>query len=168
VLTLIDLIGPLFLLFPSDPPKCLSTTEELFSVNLARVSTSLTEAEPEHVLSVWTCRPVPGAQTYSLRASTGRYLSSDRLGVVTAEKEAIGPLEEWTPLLRQDGVVWQNAYGKFLTVDEETWTLRADADTIGFQQVWRIKCQEALRRERVKAEKATKAHTEKLQEAELM
>lgn len=150
---LADLEGPLYLLHSSG--HHLTTDDSTYRILCPKAprptveetssSSSLgdlaTLPEPTDVLHVWVGRRLDAAGTMSLRASTGMYLSSDKVGVVRVDKEAVGPLESWTPIIREEGVAFQNAYGRYLTYDEEGGGIRGDAESIGLREIWRLQCQ---------------------------
>ncbi|KAI8055993.1 FRG1-like family-domain-containing protein [Syncephalis plumigaleata] len=160
--------GPLFLLYNSTPLRCLTVTEEMHQLYFSLISeqsdgdVSLNEAEPNDVLQVFVIRQVTaGGNSYTLRSSTGHYLSADKFGVVTCNKEAAGPTEEWQPVIREDGVAWQSVYGKFLSIEIDEYEkqqqastttttsrgkysgprIRADAENITFREVFCVKYQ---------------------------
>jgi protein FRG1 len=137
----------------------------------------LSEAEPNDVLQVFVIRQITaGGNGYTLRSSTGHYLSADKFGVVTCNKEAAGPTEEWQPIVREDGIAWQSVYGKFLSIEideyekqQQTSTtpttgrgkysgprIRADAENITFREVFCVKYQANNVRDR----KRTAVHQE--------
>ncbi|KAG0269226.1 hypothetical protein DFQ27_004466 [Actinomortierella ambigua] len=124
-------------------------------------------AAPTTIYQVLVVARIPGStDRFSLKTHAGRYLSSDKFGVVTAQAEAIGMQEEWTMIVRDDhGLALQNHYGKFLSVDEVASTstsssssskgksssssskfqIRADAETIGFCESFTAKIQARFR-----------------------
>lgn len=81
----------------------------------------------------------------NFRTPDGKFLSSDQHGLVSANREARGPQEEWSPVVLEDGMVaLQNVYERYLAVDEVAGgglSLRADSETIGFQEKFWIKVQ---------------------------
>ena len=98
-------------------------------------------------------------------------MASDKFGVITADREAIGPQEEWIPIFKEDGIALQSCYDKFLSADEIAgeeegegggggtgkYKLRADVETIGFCETWKIKCQARLRKKQKITQKETKS-----------
>ncbi|KAJ1966467.1 hypothetical protein GGI12_000042 [Dipsacomyces acuminosporus] len=115
------------------------------------------------------------SEMYSFKACTGAYLSADRYGKVTCNAVAIGPLEMWTPVLlpdRGDGAVAfminppGTADDRFLSAEPQEPLPSADstrnkrrrigintsATATGFCQVFTVKCQAALQRQRMAAE----------------
>ncbi|CAG8436226.1 8028_t:CDS:2 [Ambispora gerdemannii] len=155
--TMSDLVGPLCLIFNSEPLCCLHMSEKDRSINIQPLQNqNLATVEPENVNSVFVGAQIIGNPDHiSLKTCDGKYLSSDKFGIITADKEAIGPQEEWTPIIREDGIALQNSYDCFLSADEIAdggYKLRADAETIGFCETWRLKCQARFR----KKQKTTK------------
>ncbi|KAG0373715.1 hypothetical protein BGX24_011338 [Mortierella sp. AD032] len=187
VRALSDLGGPLFLTFASDPPSCLivdnkskvsmSTLQAAASQESDDENTSSSRkqpstggpvnfdtAEPTEIHQVLVVTMIPDSDRLTLKASNGKYLSSDKFGIVTAHTEAIGMQEEWTAVIKADeeegGIAFQNHYGKFLSVDEVAGgpgagtggiQIRADAETIGFCEVFRAKIQARFRKKAKKA-----------------
>ncbi|KAF9125346.1 hypothetical protein BGW39_007453 [Mortierella sp. 14UC] len=185
VKALSDLGGPLFLTFASDPPSCLIIDDKSkVSMSTLQAPTSqdsddddgssrkrppagpvnFDTAEPTAVQQVLVVTMIPDSDRLTLKASNGKYLSSDKFGIVTAHTEAIGMQEEWTAVIKADeeegGIAFQNHYGKFLSVDEVAGgpgsgaggiQIRADAETIGFCEVFRAKIQARFRKKAKKA-----------------
>jgi protein FRG1 len=179
VTSLDDLIGPIYIIFNDDPPLCLAVVEETHQLYLSPTHIDASEnrlqmLEPDHVTQVFIGQRISTSGGFSIKSVEGKYLSTDKFGVVSCDKEAVGPTEEWQPILREDGIAWQSVYGKFLSVDlkesnqdntqekaratEATMSgrgrirtmsgprLRADAETITFTEVFIIKCQAELRK----------------------
>ncbi|KAG0242053.1 hypothetical protein BGX31_000678 [Mortierella sp. GBA43] len=119
-------------------------------------------AEPTAVNQVFVATMIPDSDRLTLKTYNGRYLSSDKHGVVSADSEAIGLLEEWTAVIRTDeegGISFQNHYGKFLSIDEVAaaegkkgsssssgFQVRADSDVIGFGEIFQAKIQARFRK----------------------
>ncbi|GBB83674.1 hypothetical protein RclHR1_10370011 [Rhizophagus clarus] len=133
-----DLIGPLFLVFNSEPLSCLYCSEKDHSIGVQSLPSGkqLSTIEPEDIASVFVgSRIVGNTGRISLKTFDEKYLASDKFGVITAEREAIGPQEEWTPIIKSDGIALQSIYDKFLSIDEIAdggYNLRADVETVGF------------------------------------
>ena len=134
--------------------RVLVTSEDLNQLQLAKLPGSPEQAEPESVFQVWTMLTIPSnTSRYAVRTCTGKYLSADKFGQVTAEKEAIGACETWLPLVREDGrLTLQNAQsGWYLGVDEEKWMIRCDYERSNEpNQGWLVKCQTAVREKRLR------------------
>ncbi|CAB4435420.1 hypothetical protein RhiirA5_358234 [Rhizophagus irregularis] len=164
-----DLIGPLFLIFNSEPLSCLYCSEKDHSIGVQPLppGKQLSTIEPEDIASVFIgSRIVGSTDRISIKTFDEKYLASDKFGVITAEREAIGPQEEWTPIIKSDGIALQSIYEKYLSVDEIAdggYNLRADVETVGFCETWKIKCQARLR----KKVKSTKKETKPISEYEI-
>jgi protein FRG1 len=63
-------------------------------------------------------RVVGSSTSFTLKSSLGKYFSADKFGVVSIDREAVSMIEEWKPTFVEGGVAFQNAYDKFLMVDE--------------------------------------------------
>jgi protein FRG1 len=150
-----DLIGPITISFPSDTPVTFQTNE--MSILKPKVipesEGGLSNFEPSTVAQVFTGQRIIDSTKFNFKTCYSKYLSCDKFGVVTAHKEAIGPQEEWTIVMRPDGVCFQSVYDKFLTFDEETQKLKATDDYIGFNQTFKVRCQNEVRFNRRQATK---------------
>ncbi|KAK9708712.1 hypothetical protein K7432_009474 [Basidiobolus ranarum] len=140
-----ELVGPIFILFNGEPPRCIRTNDKEEIVSQIQEK-PIAEVEPEQVHHVFVGRRVPGSEGFTFKSSTGKYLSCDKVGVLSIDSEAVGPQESWTPILREDGVAFQNVHGKYLSIEESSGKLRGDAEDIRFCEVFRVKCQAAVRR----------------------
>ncbi|KAF9116158.1 hypothetical protein BGX27_004498 [Mortierella sp. AM989] len=190
VKSLTDLGGPIFLTFSSDPPTCLAVDDkskvimkpleapEDESGNPSSAIVSFDNAEPTAINQVLVATMIPDSDRLTLKTYNGRYLSSDKFGVVSADSEAIGMQEEWTAIIKGDseegGVCLQSHYGKFLSVDEVAavegrgksslsstssgFQIRADSDVIGFCELFQAKIQ-AKYRKKVKKSNEVKVAT---------
>ncbi|KAF8212096.1 FRG1-like family-domain-containing protein [Mycena galopus ATCC 62051] len=145
-----EIRGPTFIVHPSDPsPICVtynatSTRVVLSTLDKARPlddpedptaePPTLLERTPTDVSQVWVITRVAGSLTVNLRTGTGegKFLSCDAHGLVSADRDARGPQEEWTPVILPDGMVaFMNVYEKYLSVDEVAggaMTLRGDSE----------------------------------------
>lgn len=180
---LTDLGGPIFLTFSSDPHSCLSVDDKSkvvmgpaldpssdltsSSSGAGSVSTVPTfeTAEPATIQQVLVVTMIPDSDRLTLKAFNGKYLSSDKFGIVSADNEAIGMQEEWTAVIKPDeegGISLQSHYGKFLSVDEVAsegpgrggiagFQIRADSDVIGFCEVFQAKIQAKYRKKAKKS-----------------
>ncbi|KAG0051443.1 hypothetical protein BGZ83_003781 [Gryganskiella cystojenkinii] len=180
VKALTDLGGPIFLTFSSDPPSCLIVNDKskvtMGSVDSAQEETSTSSAptfetaEPSQIHQVLVVTMIPDSDRLTLKGFNGKYLSSDKFGIVTADSEAIGMQEEWTAILKPDeegGISLQSHYGKFLSVDEVAgeasghgsksggsasgFQIRADSEVIGFCEVFQAKIQAKYRKKAKKS-----------------
>ncbi|KAG0333671.1 hypothetical protein BG000_008978 [Podila horticola] len=166
VKALSDLGGPIFLTFSSDPPTSLSIDDKSKVIMRpiesdspsSSSAPSLDQAEPTAVQQVFVATMIPDSDRMTLKASNGRYLSSDKFGIVSADTEAIGMQEEWTAILKPEengGIALQSHYGKFLSVDEVAaerpgsslgFQIRADSEVIGFCELFQAKIQAKYRK----------------------
>ncbi|KAJ7685323.1 FRG1-like family-domain-containing protein [Mycena polygramma] len=172
-----EIRGPTFIVHPSDPsPICItynSTSNRvvLSALDKARADDTedptapvptLLDRTPTDVSQVWVITRVAGSPTINLRTGTGegKFLSCDAHGLVSADRDARGPQEEWTPVVLPDGMVaFMNVYEKYLGVDEVAGgaiTLRGDSDEVGFRERFWIKVQYKYKKEANEEEKQKK------------
>jgi protein FRG1 len=146
----IEVLGPTFIVHPSDPARCVAfdSTRDRITLPALASSESATSLLPTEVSHVWVITRVAGSPTVNLRTAAGKFMSCDVHGVVSADREARGPQEEWTPVFFPDTeppmVAFQNSYGKFLGIDEVAGgalTLRGDTDEPGFNERFFVKVQ---------------------------
>ncbi|KAI0293072.1 FRG1-like family-domain-containing protein [Russula brevipes] len=154
-----EIRGPTFLFHPSDPlPICISFDATrnriaLHPLEKQEEGGALLDRTPSEVAQVWVTTRVAGAGTINLRTGTGegKFLSCDKHGLVTADREARGPQEEWTPIAIEGGMVaFMNVYEKYLGVDEVAGgqlALRGDSDNVGFQERFYVKIQNKYKQE---------------------
>ncbi|KAF9469179.1 FRG1-like family-domain-containing protein [Collybia nuda] len=165
-----EIRGPTFIIHPSDPsPVCMN-----FNAAAARIVLHLLDKEkleggtepptlldrtPTDVSQVWVTTRVAGSPTVNLRTGTGegKFLSCDTHGLVSADRDARGPQEEWTPVIMPDGMVaFMNVYEKYLSVDEVaggTLQLRGDSEEVGFGERFWVKIQSKYKKEANEEEK---------------
>ena len=172
----IEIRGPTFIMHPSDPSPISvnfnSTTNRLFLQALDKERVEGTEAPqlldriPNDVSQVWVTTRVAGSPTINLRTGTGegKFLSCDTHGLVSADRDARGPQEEWTPVMMPDGMVaFMNVYEKYLSVDEVAGgalQLRGDSDEVGFGERFWVKIQSKYKKEAAEEEKKKEGQTE--------
>lgn len=122
----------------------------------------LVDRIPTDVAQVWVTTRVSGSPTINLRTGVGegKFLSSDAHGLVSADRDARGPQEEWTPVVLPDGMVaFMNVYEKYLSVDEVaggSLQLRADSEDVGFAERFWVKIQYKYQKEANEEEKKRK------------
>jgi len=161
-----EIRGPAFIMHPSDPsPLSINynaTTSKVVLHSLDKESDqppSILDRTPTDVAQVWVVTRVAGSPTINIRTGTGegKFLSCDKYGVVSADRDARGPQEEWTPVVFPDGMVaFQNVYEKYLSVDEVaggTLQLRGDSEEVGFRERFWVKIQSKYKREANEEEK---------------
>ncbi|KZP12602.1 hypothetical protein FIBSPDRAFT_921848 [Athelia psychrophila] len=159
-----EIRGPTFIIHPSDPsPICVnfdSTRNHIVLHVLDKdikaedaETPSLLDRTPTEVSQVWVTTRVAGSPTVNLRTGTGegKFLSCDAHGLVSADREARGPQEEWTPVILPDGMTaFMNVYEKYLGVDEiagGNLSLRGDSDEVGFGERFWVKVQSKYKKE---------------------
>ena len=141
--------GPTFILHPSTPPICVTYDANRSRIMLHNICPEPGESpltlSPIEVSQVWVVTRVSGSTTVNLRTAEGKFLSCDTHGLVSADREARGPQEEWTPVVLEGGMVaFMNIYEKYLSVDEVaggSLALRGDSDTVGFGERFWVKVQ---------------------------
>ncbi|VDC06628.1 unnamed protein product [Peniophora sp. CBMAI 1063] len=164
-----EIRGPTFVVHPSDPaPVCMYFDTTRNKIMLGPVvkgegeDVNVTDRVPTEVGQVWVTTRVAGAGTINLRTGVGegKFLSCDKHGLVSADRDARGPQEEWTPVVLEDGMVaFQNIYEKYLSVDEVAGgklELRGDADTVGFNERFWVKIQSKYKKEANEEERKSK------------
>lgn len=116
-------------------------------------------AEPTIMQQVFVGSRIVGTTSaYSLKSANGKYLSSDKIGVVACDSEAIGGQEEWKPTVTDAGIAFESVHGKFLMIDEIAGggvSIRADADDVGFCESFRVYCQSRFKYKPKTKKKAT-------------
>lgn len=167
---ILEMRGPTFIYHPSEPlPICVTfnaTANKLILSSMVdksapegTVPPSLLEREPLDINQVWVTTRVAGSECINLRtgAGEGKFLSCDKHGLVSADRDARGPQEEWTPVLLPDGMVaFQNVYEKYLGVDEVAGgnlALRGDSEEVGYAERFWVKIQSKYQREATEEEK---------------
>ncbi|KAI8928716.1 hypothetical protein BC831DRAFT_447148 [Entophlyctis helioformis] len=105
------------------------------------IITTLATIEPLQATQVLLAKRLPASTKITFKTVHDKYLASDKFGVVAAEFEAAGPAEEWEAVVRDDGIAFMSVFGKFLSVDTASGRLRADAESVGFCETFRVKCQ---------------------------
>ncbi|EJF65807.1 FRG1-like family-domain-containing protein [Dichomitus squalens] len=158
-----EIRGPTFIMHPSDPsPICITYDSTRGRIVLQSVdkdktedspSPSIVERTPTDVSQVWVVTRVAGSPTINIRTGVGegKFVSCDKHGLVSADREARGPQEEWTPVVFPDGMVaFQNIYEKYLSVDEVAGgqlALRGDSEEVGFGERFWVKIQNKYKKE---------------------
>lgn len=171
-----EIRGPTFIVHPSDPsPICItfnSTSHRVVIIALDKSKAdpdkeedgeaappSLLDRIPTDVSQVWVTTRVAGSPTINLRTGTGdgKFMSCDAHGLVSADRDARGPQEEWTPVIMPDGMVaFMNVYEKYLSIDEVAggaMELRGDSEEVGFRERFWIKIQNKYKKQANEEEK---------------
>lgn len=157
-----EIRGPTFIVHPSDPTP---VTMNFHSTTNRIVLHSLDDSEnvmlrtPSDVAQVWVTTRIAGSTTVNLRSGTGegKFLSCDAHGIVSSDRDARGPQEEWTPVIMPDGMVaFMNIYEKYLSVDQVaggSLQLRGDSEEVGFAERFWVKIQNKYKQEAHEEEK---------------
>ncbi|PYI05021.1 hypothetical protein BO78DRAFT_430903 [Aspergillus sclerotiicarbonarius CBS 121057] len=87
-----DISGPILLVLRTNPPTCLAT--DAHGTVFASEIENLIEgdpgtAEPHDVRQVWVATKVAGIEGWSLRGGSGKYLTSDKHGILSAAASAV-------------------------------------------------------------------------------
>ncbi|KAM3069253.1 hypothetical protein ACMFMG_010764 [Clarireedia jacksonii] len=173
-----DVVGPIIFVLPSEPPSCIAcdTNGKVFASALENmIDNNPTTAEPHDVRQVWVANKVAGTETFSFKGHHGKYLSCDKFGILSANTEAVSPLESFLAIPTADtpGTFQiQTLRDTFLTVKPSTSSkenalpeIRGDADAINFNTTLRIRMQ-ARFKPKLKASKEEKA-SQKISRKEL-
>lgn len=152
-----EIRGPMFIIHPSDTSPISvnfdSTRNRIILHALDKDSSPLVDRVPTEVAQVWVVTRVAGSSTINLRTGTGdgKFLSCDKHGIVSADREARGPEEEWTAILLPDGMVaFRNVYETYLAIDMAaggSLQLRGDSEEVGFNERFWIKIQSKYKKE---------------------
>ncbi|KAI6045697.1 FRG1-like family-domain-containing protein [Pisolithus marmoratus] len=147
-----EIRGPTFIVHPSDPSPISvnfdATRNRIILHPLDKDSLPLIDRVPTEISQVWVITRVAGSPTINLRTGTGegKFLSCDKHGIVSADREARGPEEEWTPVLLPDGMVaFQNVY---------------ENEEVGFRERFGVKIQSKYKKEAHEEKKKREAVTE--------
>ncbi|PWN52862.1 hypothetical protein IE53DRAFT_311301 [Violaceomyces palustris] len=105
------------------------------------------EITPQSVHQVWVANRIPGSKKWTFKSAESKFLSCDKFGHVTADSDARGPREEWETtnrLVAEKGLALRSYYGGYLTVDQVAggkMVIRADTETVGESEMWKMKVQ---------------------------
>ncbi|KAH7889416.1 FRG1-like family-domain-containing protein [Phlebopus sp. FC_14] len=169
-----EIRGPTFIMHPSDTSPISvnfdSTRNRIILHSIDKEpstdTSSLLDRVPSEVGQVWVTTRVAGSPTINLRTGTGegKFLSCDKHGIVSANREARGPEEEWTPVILPDGMVsFMNVYENYLSVDEVAGgilQLRGDSEEVGFRERFWVKVQSKYKKEAHEEKKKREAGSE--------
>ncbi|KAF2246882.1 actin-crosslinking protein [Trematosphaeria pertusa] len=167
-----DISGPIIIVLPTEPATCLAcdANGKVFTSAIENfVDGDSATAEPHDVRQVWVANRVAGTESFSLKGHHGRYLSSDKYGLLTASATAISPTESFHVVPVPDNpstFSLQTARDTFLSITEaKTPDVRGDADSITFNTTFRIRMQARFKpRHKVAKEERAK---EKISKKEL-
>lgn len=158
-----QILGPTFIMHDSSTPTCIAFDSTRNRINIQALSSASSSESskplslvPTEVHQVWVATRVAGSLTVNLRTPEGKFLSCDALGLVSADREARGPQEEFTPEILPETdeqgnhmVAFKNVYEKYIGVDEVAGgqtTLRGDSDTVGFNERFWVRVQYEYKR----------------------
>jgi len=171
-----EIRGPTFIMHPADPSpvsvnfNSTATRLVLYALDKEKFEDGteppkLLDRIPTDVSQVWVTTRVAGSPTVNLRTGTGegKFLSCDTHGLVSVDRDARGPQEEWTPVVMPDGMVaFMNVYEKYLSLDEVAGgalQLRGDSDVVGFGERFWVKIQNKYKKEANEEEKKKEGQT---------
>ncbi|KAJ6264557.1 hypothetical protein Dda_0704 [Drechslerella dactyloides] len=180
-----DIRGPVIFAFASSPPTCLAcdANGKVFASVLRDVDgEDLATAEPHDVRQVWTPTRVPSSTKFAFKGHHGRYLACDKIGVLSATRDAMGPEEEFIPVKTETGWGLQDFRERFLRAEEKSVSgnskggggvgvgavveVRGDAESIGFGETWVIRGQRRfktkVRKEGAREERISRRELETL------
>lgn len=124
---------------------CDATGKVFPSIIEAIEKEDLHTAEPTEVRQVWVVSKIHGTDKYSLKSHHNKYLSCDKIGVLSATREAIAHEEGFIPVKTDAGWALQTAREKYVGVDDPksggSIEIRGDAEDIGFCQTWIVRGQ---------------------------
>ncbi|KAI0598962.1 FRG1-like family-domain-containing protein [Biscogniauxia sp. FL1348] len=171
-----DVVGPIMIVLPTEPPTCLAcdANGKIFTDPIVNIiDGNPSSAEPHDVRQVWVANKIYGTENFRFKGRYGKYLSCDKYGILTATSEAVSPPETWNVIATADtpGTFQiQTLRETFLTAKESTKAngtpeVRGDATEINFDTTVRIRMQ-ARFKPRLKASKESKAK-EKVSRREL-
>lgn len=159
-----DIVGPILIVLPADAPAALACDPngKVFVMPVENVvDANPASAEPHDVRQVWVASRVSGTESFRFKGHHGRYLSCDKIGLLSATSEAVSPLESFNIIATTDtpGTFQiQTLRDTFLSVEEGTKgaEVRGDADTIAFSTTLRIRMQ-ARFKPKIKASREERA-----------
>ena len=185
-----DITGPIIFVLPSATPTCIAcdANGKVFASEIENiVEGDPATAEPHDVRQVWIASRVAGADEISFKGHHGpyvissfnyartlanvpSYLSCDKIGVLSAGREAISPEESFLCISSPETpgtFSIQTVREKFLTIRDEDKMreIRGDGESISFTTTFRIRMQ-ARFKPRLKANKKSKSR-EKISRKEL-
>ncbi|KAJ4266190.1 hypothetical protein NW762_004171 [Fusarium torreyae] len=166
-----DVVGPVMIVLPTDTPSALAcdATGKVFTISIENiVDGNPSTAEPHDVRQVWVANRVAGTESFRFKGHHGRYLSCDKIGMLSATSEAVSPLESFNVIPTADTpgtFQLQTLRDTLLTIKSSTKPssksssapeVRGDADTISFSTTFRIRMQ-ARFKPKLRASKEEKA-----------
>ncbi|KAM0288019.1 hypothetical protein ACHAQH_000087 [Verticillium albo-atrum] len=171
-----DVVGPVMLVLPTEPPSALASDAvgKVFCLDIENiVDANPATAEPHDVRQVWVANKVSGTEQFRFKGHHGKYLGCDKHGALSAASDAVSPLECFNIIATADTpgtFQLQTLRDTFITAKPSTGTkstheVRGEDDVISFASTLRIRMQ-ARFKPRLKASKEEKAR-EKISRKEL-
>ncbi|RSL76130.1 hypothetical protein CEP51_010241 [Fusarium floridanum] len=167
-----DVVGPVMIVLPTDTPSALACDPSgtVFTLPIENiVDGNPATAEPHDVRQVWVANRVSGTESFRFKGHHGRYLSCDKIGLLSATSEAVSPLESFNVIPTADTpgtFQLQTLRDTLLTIKPSTKAsksgkaaaaeVRGDADVISFNTTFRIRMQ-ARFKPKLRASKEEKA-----------
>ncbi|KAK4241558.1 FRG1-like family-domain-containing protein [Achaetomium macrosporum] len=164
-----DIAGPIMFVLPSEPPSALAcdANGKVFALPIENIiDGNPSTAEPHDVRQVWVANRIVGTEHFRFKGHHGKYLSCDKIGVLTATSDAISPLETFNLIATADtpGTFQvQTLRDTFLTIRASRSSkasappeVRGDETEITFNTTLRVRMQ-ARFKPRIKASKEEKA-----------
>lgn len=137
--------------------SCDPTTGQTFTSALSAADNTLATAEPTGVHQVWVATKIHGTNKHSFKSAHGKYLSCDKVGVLSATREAIGAEEEFEVSLLPGGGRWAlgTVRGGFVGVQETGGkaVVRGDGEKVGFGEEWVVRVQRRNKKKKKSGDK---------------
>lgn len=139
-----DLMGPFMLVIPEGAEPLVITCQDngnlqASSVGSLNLSRHMDQIEPNDVKQVFVGQSlIPGQ--FSIKSASGKYLSSNHVGKVVANKDAVGQTEEWIPLKTDTGFAFKNYQGQYWTFEPSLGTINALSETVSDRASFHVQC----------------------------
>ncbi|KAI0109215.1 FRG1-like family-domain-containing protein [Nemania sp. FL0031] len=161
-----DVVGPVMLVLPTEPPTCIAcdANGKVFADPIENIiDANPASAEPHDVRQVWVANKIYGTENFRFKGRYGKYLACDKHGILSATSEAIAPPETWNVIATADTpgtFQLQTLHETLLTAAESKKPngapeVRGDATEISFESTLRIRMQ-ARFKPKLKASKEMK------------
>ncbi|OLL27135.1 Protein frg1 [Neolecta irregularis DAH-3] len=144
------LSGPLILISRA----CLGAPLALSCDPIGKLFTSkLSEnLEPEDVRQVWVITTVGGTEKFALKSHTGKYLSVDKFGSLTANTEAIGLMEAWSlERVTDNGWTLKSKIEKYVSIGkvQNGYEIRGDSEHLTENEIFILRVQKRFLKRRL-------------------
>lgn len=150
-----DLNGPIIFVLPSNPPSALScdSNGSVFALELENlIDANPATAEPHDVRQVWVVSRVAGTENFSFKGHHGKWLGCDKHGILSAEREAVSPAEQFEVFNTPSGMGEEGTFqmktlrDTYITINAAKRNsavpeIRGDAEEVGFNTTMRIRMQ---------------------------